>query len=369
MTSLHQTPLHELHARSGAKFTDFAGYEMPVQYAMGVKREHEHTRSACGVFDVSHMGQVVLTGEGCAEALETLVCADIVGLSPGRQRYALFTTQEGGVVDDLMVANQGDALHLVINAARRDIDITLLKTGLPDQVNVEVLSRALIAVQGPKACEVLKALNPETETMVFMDHRALALADIPVWLSRSGYTGEDGFEISVAEADAERLMEHLMAFESVEPIGLGARDSLRLEAGLCLYGNDLDEQTTPIEAGLHWAVGKARRQGGEREGGFPGADVILTQLANRDHLTQRVGLVVSGRAPVRAGSALFDEQDNQVGEISSGTFGPTLGKPIAMAYLPVEMTQNGTRVWADVRGKRHEMTVTAMPFVTPNYAR
>ncbi|MCM2130725.1 glycine cleavage system aminomethyltransferase GcvT [Larsenimonas rhizosphaerae] len=369
MTTPHRTPLYPLHEALGARFVPFAGYDMPVHYPAGVKQEHEHTRRACSLFDVSHMGQILLYGDEAAQALETLVCADLVDLAQGRQRYALFTTSTGGVYDDLMVANQGDCLYLVVNASRKDNDMALLRTGLSGDVRIDMQERALLALQGPQAVDVLADFNPAVRDMTFMDHQRMTFSDIPVWVSRAGYTGEDGFEISVSSEQAVELAQRLLAYEQVAPAGLGARDSLRLEAGLCLYGHDLTEHTTPIEAALPWAIGKARRQGGEREGGFPGGDVILTQLANRDHLQQRVGLIAEGRAPVREGAELYSEQDSRLGEVCSGGFGPTIGKPIAMAYLPVDFCQPGTRVWAEVRGKRHAMTVTTTPFVTPGYAR
>ncbi|MGL6252302.1 MAG: glycine cleavage system aminomethyltransferase GcvT, partial [Billgrantia desiderata] len=305
MSDLKRTPLYDLHLELGGKMVPFAGYEMPVQFPLGVKKEHEHTRNACGLFDVSHMGQLLLHGPNPAEALETLVCADIVGLPQGMQRYALFTAQEGGILDDLMVANPGDHLYLVVNAACKDQDIALLDMGLDDEHRVEVLDRALLALQGPKAADVMRRHCPQACELVFMQHDRFELAGVPVWVSRSGYTGEDGFEISVPAEEAEALARRLLAEEEVEAIGLGARDSLRLEAGLCLYGHDIDTETTPVEAGLVWAIGKARRHGGERPAGFPGADVILHQVDAKDHRRKRVGLLGEGRAPVREGADLY----------------------------------------------------------------
>ncbi|MGQ4879920.1 glycine cleavage system aminomethyltransferase GcvT [Billgrantia sp. LNSP4103-1] len=369
MSELKRTPLYDLHLELGGKMVPFASYEMPVQFALGVKKEHEHTRTACGLFDVSHMGQILLHGPDPASALETLVCADIVGLPEGMQRYALFTEHEGGILDDLMVANPGGPLYLVVNAACKDQDIALLDTGLDDEHRVEVLDRGLLALQGPKAAEVMRRHCPEACEMVFMQHGRFDMAGVPVWISRSGYTGEDGFEISVPAAEAEALARRLLAEEEVEAIGLGARDSLRLEAGLCLYGHDIDTETTPVEAGLIWAIGKARRHGGERSAGFPGADVILHQVDARDHRRKRVGLLGEGRAPVREGAELYAEDGRRIGKVTSGGFGPSVGKPVAMGYVDIEHAELGTTVHAEVRGKRLPMVVSKMPFVAPGYYR
>lgn len=370
MSDLKRTPLYDLHLELGGKMVPFASYDMPVQFPLGVKKEHEHTRSACGLFDVSHMGQLLLRGPRPAEALETLVCADIVSLPAGMQRYALFTGREGGILDDLMVANPGDGtLYLVVNAACKDQDIALLEMGLDDDHHVEVLDRALLALQGPKAVEVMRRHCPEACEMVFMQQGRFTMAGIPVWISRSGYTGEDGFEISVPADEAEGLARRLLAEEEVEAIGLGARDSLRLEAGLCLYGHDIDIETTPVEAGLIWAIGKDRRHGGERSAGFPGADVILHQVDAKDHRRKRVGLLGEGRAPVREGAELYGEDGRHIGKVTSGGFGPSVGKPVAMGYVDIAYAELGTIVEAEVRGKRLPMVVSRMPFVTPGYYR
>ncbi|WP_136067642.1 glycine cleavage system aminomethyltransferase GcvT [Modicisalibacter radicis] len=370
MTDLRTTPLHDLHLELGGKMVEFAGYHMPVQYPLGVKKEHEHTREACGLFDVSHMGQVMLRGPDPAQALESLVCADIVGLAEGSQRYALFTGTEGGILDDLMVAKVAeDQLYLVVNAACKAQDIAHLRTGLGGDHRIEELERGLLALQGPKAAAVMRRLCPAACELTFMQHARVAIGDIPVRISRSGYTGEDGFEISVPGEDAERLARLLLAEEEVEAIGLGARDSLRLEAGLCLYGHDIDQTTTPVEAGLIWAVGKPRRAGGEREAGFLGADVILHQIQARDHRRKRVGLLGEGRAPVREGAELFDADGHSIGQVTSGSFGPTVGRPVAMGYVAIESAEIGNVVHAEVRGKRLPMTVSRMPFVTPGYHR
>jgi len=369
MSELKHTPLHGLHRELGAKLVPFSGYEMPVQYPLGVKKEHEHTRSACGLFDVSHMGQLLLRGPSPAEALETLVPADIVGLEPGWQRYALFTSEAGGILDDLMVVNAGDHLYLVVNAACKEQDIAHLRRGLSAGHELEVLDRCLLALQGPKAAEVMSRLCPAACEMVFMQHGRFEIDGFSVWVSRSGYTGEDGFEISVAAEQSEALARRLLAESEVEAIGLGARDSLRLEAGLCLYGHDIDTETTPVEAGLVWAIGQPRRRGGERAGGFPGADVILHQMHAKDHQRKRVGLLGEGRAPVREGVELFDAEGGRIGIVTSGGFGPSVGRPVAMGYVAVSHAEIGTQVFADVRGKRLPMTVSRMPFVAPGYYR
>lgn len=369
MSELKHTPLHTLHGELGAKLVPFAGFDMPVQYPLGVKKEHEHTRSACGLFDVSHMGQLLLRGPSPAEALETLVPADILGLEKGWQRYALFTSEEGGILDDLMVVNAGDHLYLVVNAACREQDIAHLRRGLSEGHEIEVLDRGLLALQGPRAADVMARLCPTACEMVFMQHGRFSLEGIDVWISRSGYTGEDGFEISVAAEQSETLARRLLEEAEVEAIGLGARDSLRLEAGLCLYGHDIDTETTPVEAGLIWAIGKPRRQGGERPAGFPGADVILHQIEAKDHRRKRVGLLGEGRAPVREGAKLFDVDGNSIGVVTSGGFGPSVGQPVAMGYVTLAQSEPDTQVFADVRGKRLPMTVSRMPFVTPGYYR
>lgn len=368
MTQLNRTPLYDLHVELGAKLVPFAGYEMPVQYPLGVKREHEHTRSACGLFDVSHMGQLLLRGEDRAQALERLVPADVVELAEGWQRYGMFTNENGGILDDFMIVNAGDHLYLVVNAACKHEDIEHLRRHLPDN-ELDVLDRGLLALQGPKAADVMARLCPEACELVFMQHGRFEIDGMPVWISRSGYTGEDGFEISVAADHTEALARRLLAEEEVEAIGLGARDSLRLEAGLCLYGNDIDTTITPIEAGLNFAIGKPRRRGGEREGGFPGAEIILEQLASKSVKRKRVGLLGEGRAPVRQGTELFDADGNAIGRVTSGGFGPCVGKPVAMGYVDVAQAELGNVVHAEVRGKRLPMAVSRMPFVTSGYRR
>lgn len=364
------TPLHALHIEVGAKMVPFAGYDMPVQYPLGVKKEHLHTRDAAGLFDVSHMGQLRLHGEGAAAFLESLVPVDIIDLAQGKQRYAFFTNEQGGIMDDLMVANLGDHLFVVVNAACKEQDINHLQAHIPSDVELEVIDdRALLAIQGPKAAEVLARFQPVVAEMLFMDVQKLELLGEECIISRSGYTGEDGYEISVPADKAEALARALTAEQEVEWIGLGARDSLRLECGLCLYGHDLDQTTTPVEASLLWGIQKVRRTGGEREGGFPGADIILKQIESKDVSRKRVGLVGLTKAPVREGAELFDADGNKVGVVTSGTAGPSAGKPVSMAYLRADLTEIGTEVFAEVRGKLLPMAVEKMPFVPQRYYR
>ena len=365
-----KTPLHAVHLEAGAKMVPFAGYDMPVQYPLGVKKEHLHTRDAAGLFDVSHMGQLRLKGEGAAAALEALVPVDIIDLPSGKQRYAFFTNEQGGIMDDLMVANLGDHLFVVVNAACKAQDIAHLQANLPQGVELEVIEdRALLALQGPKAAEVLARFQPQVADMLFMDVKVLEIDGVECIVSRSGYTGEDGYEISVPSDQAAELANKLTACEEVEWIGLGARDSLRLECGLCLYGHDLDTTTTPVEASLLWGISKPRRADGERAGGFPGADIILKQIETKDVARKRVGLVGQTKAPVREGCKLFDAQDNEIGIATSGTAGPTAGKPVSMAYVATEFAAIGTEIFADVRGKKLPMIVEKMPFVPQRYYR
>ncbi|WBU60180.1 glycine cleavage system aminomethyltransferase GcvT [Paracoccus albus] len=373
MSDLKRTPLYDLHVSLGGKMVPFAGWEMPVQFPMGVMGEHLHTREKAGLFDVSHMGQVILrvpggTAADAAAVLETVVPANIVGLPEGRQRYGLFTNDQGGILDDLMIANRGDHLFLVVNAACADQDIALLQ-GL-DGLTVEpVTDRALLALQGPEAGRVFSAIIPEAASLKFMDVAILGWDGEELWVSRSGYTGEDGFEISVPAARAREFAETLLKDEAVAPIGLGARDSLRLEAGMPLYGHDMDAGVTPGAAALHWSIPKVRRQGGEREGGFPGADVILPELAE-GAAKVRVGLRPEGRAPIREGVAIFDAEDGgaEIGRVCSGGFGPSVGGPVAMAILPSTLSEGDT-VWAELRGKRIAVKIAALPFIKPDYKR
>jgi aminomethyltransferase len=373
---LKQTPLHALHVAHGGKMVPFAGYDMPVQYATGVLKEHLHTRAAAGLFDVSHMGQVTLRAksgkpEDAALALEKLVPMDILALAPGRQRYAQFTNKTGGILDDLMVANFGDHLFLVVNAACKNEDEAHLRAHLSDTCIIETLpDRALIALQGPKAADVLGKFCPEAPEMKFMDAGPHSVNGIACFVSRSGYTGEDGYEISIPNDQAEALTSALLDHPDVLPIGLGARDSLRLEAGLCLYSHDIDTTTTPIEGGLNWSIQKSRRTGGARAGGFFGSDKILAQL-DGGAPRKRIGLLPEGRAPVREGVLLFADATSteSIGSVTSGGFGPSLGAPIAMGYLPNAQAADGTTVFAELRGQRMPMKVSPMPFVPHSYKR
>jgi aminomethyltransferase len=373
---LKRTPLHALHVALGGKMVPFAGYDMPVQYSTGVLREHLHTRSHAGLFDVSHMGQIALrpkSGEvkDAALALERLVPQDIVAIAPGRQRYALLTSEDGGILDDLMVANFGSHLFLVVNAACKAADEAHLRAHLSDVCVIESLAdRALIALQGPKAESVLAKLGADIATMRFMDSGPRRIGDFDCFVSRSGYTGEDGFEISVPADKAEALAKALLAEPDVLPIGLGARDSLRLEAGLCLYGHDIDTTTTPVEGALEWSVQKSRRHGGARAGGFPGAEKILTQFG-QGAARRRVGLRPEGRAPVREGAVLFADSASSepIGAVTSGGFGPSLNAPVAMGYLPASHAALGSSVFAELRGQRLPLKVAPMPFVPNTYRR
>ena len=373
MSDLFHTPLHDLHLALGAKMVPFAGYAMPVQYPMGVLQEHLHTRNKAGLFDVSHMGQVIINGENyqaVAIALEALIPVDILGLDQDRQRYGFFTNDAGGILDDLMLANRGDHIFMVVNAGCKADDIAHMKANLSDVSVTEITDRALLALQGPAAEAVLSALDPKAASMRFMDVATLSLAGAECWVSRSGYTGEDGYEISVPAAQADTLAQELLAHTDVAPIGLGARDSLRLEGGLCLYGHDIDTETTPTQAALNWAIQRVRRSGGDRMGGFPGADVILAEL---DHgaARKRVGLLPEGRAPMREGVPLFAQANDEtpIGKITSGGFGPTVEAPIAMGYLPTEEAVEGAKVFGELRGKRLPLTVTSLPFTPANFKR
>jgi len=373
MTQLLHTPLHDLHVELGAKLVPFAGYAMPVQYPMGVMQEHLHTREKAGLFDVSHMGQVIVRGDdfaAAALALETLIPVDILGLEPDRQRYGFFTNEAGGIMDDLMLANRGDHVFVVVNAACKGADIAYMQTRLSGVTVTEITDRALLALQGPRAEMVMAGLDPKAAEMRFMEVATLSLGGVECWVSRSGYTGEDGYEISVPAAQANQLARQFLAHGDVAPIGLGARDSLRLEGGLCLYGHDIDARTTPTAAALNWAIQTVRRSGGAREGGFPGAAVVLGEIANGAG-TRRVGLLPQGRAPMREGVALFASTDDAapIGKITSGGFGPTLGAPMAMGYLPAAQAAIGTTVYGDLRGKRMPLTVAPLPFTPAHFKR
>ncbi|MBW6505974.1 MAG: glycine cleavage system aminomethyltransferase GcvT [Rhodobacteraceae bacterium] len=374
MADLLRTGLYDLHLRLGAKMVPFAGYEMPVQYPMGVLKEHLHTRAAAGLFDVGHMGQVILRPKGSYEAaalaLEALVPVDVLGVKPGRQRYGMFTNPQGGILDDLMFANRTDHIFVVVNAGCKDADVAHMRAHLSAACAVEYITdRALLALQGPAAETALARLVPGVAAMRFMDVGVFGWQGVELWVSRSGYTGEDGFEISLPDAVAVTFAEALLAMPEVAPVGLGARDSLRLEAGLCLYGHDIDTATSPVEANLGWAIQKARRAGGARAGGFPGAERILCELAEGP-ARRRVGLAPEGRAPMREGVEIYaaPEGGAPIGVISSGGFGPSVNAPVAMAYLPAGLPE-GTLVYGDVRGKRLPARIAPLPFQPTTFKR
>jgi aminomethyltransferase len=373
--ALKKTPLHALHLSLGARMVPFAGYDMPVQYPAGVMKEHLHTRAEAGLFDVSHMGQVIVKAksgsyEDAALALESLVPVDILGLAEGRQRYGFFTDDTGCILDDLMITHLDDHLFIVVNASCKEADLAHLQAHIGDQCDITLLNRALIALQGPRAVEVLAELWADVAAMKFMDVRHCRLHDVSCLVSRSGYSGEDGFEISIPVDKAEDVTMRLLEHPDVQAIGLGARDSLRLEAGLCLYGNDIDTTTSPVEAALEWAMQKARRGNGARAGGFPGSGRILSELEN-GAARRRVGLKPEGKAPVRGHAKLYADAEGKVeiGEVTSGGFGPSVEGPVAMGYVPLSHAAAGTLVYAEVRGKYLPTTVSALPFVTPTYKR
>jgi len=366
-----RTPLHALHLELGARMVPFAGYSMPVQYPAGLMAEHRHTREAAGLFDVSHMGQLRLAGAQAAAAFESLMPVDVIGLPEGKQRYGLLLSDEGTIIDDLMFVNRGKDIFVIVNGACKAGDLAHIQQRIGSRCEVIPMpERALLALQGPKAVNALSRLVPGVENLVFMTGGAFDWDGADLFVTRSGYTGEDGFEISVHAAKAEALARALLAQPEVKPIGLGARNSLRLEAGLCLYGNDIDLSTTPVEAGLNWAMQKVRRAGGARAGGFPGADKVLGQLdGTADMARKRVGLIALERVPVREHTELQDAQGQRIGEVTSGLLGPTIDKPIAMAYVVPALASPGTRINAIVRGKPVPMEVSAMPFVANRYYR
>ncbi len=355
--------LDAMHRELGARMVPFAGYHMPVQYPAGIIAEHCHTRARASLFDVSHMGQAVLRGDNPAADLESLVVGEIQGLAVGRTRYTMMTNDDGGIIDDLMVTNHANHLHLVVNASRKELDFAHIRERLSGRCDLEIRTdRVLLALQGPSAVKVMTRISPPCCHMLFMNTEPLTLAGISCLVTRSGYTGEDGFEISAPVDDAERLCRILLDEPEVRPAGLGARDSLRMEAGLCLYGNEIDKTTTPIEAGLMWAISRRRRS----EGGFPGADVILGQI--RNGVGRRlVGIVVDDKTPARAHATITDVDGNKIGEVTSGGYGPSVGAPIAMGYVGAEYTKPGTSVRLIVRSRPVPGKVVSLPFVEHRY--
>ncbi len=370
-TDLLTTPLNALHLERGARMVPFAGYSMPVQYPAGLMAEHHHTRTAAGLFDVSHMGQLRLVGPDAAAAFETLMPVDVIDLPVGKQRYGLLLNDDGGIIDDLMFVNRGEDIFVIVNGACKAGDIAHIQARIGQRCQVIPMpERALLALQGPQAVTALQRLVPGVEQLIFMTGAAHTWNGADLYITRSGYTGEDGFEISVPAEHADALARALLAQPEVQPIGLGARNSLRLEAGLCLYGNDIDTTTTPVEAALNWAMQKVRRTGGARAGGFPGAAKVLAQLdGSAPAQRKRVGLVALERIPVREHVALQAEDGTPLGEVTSGLLGPSIDKPVAMGYVQASHAAIGTRVHAIVRGKAVPMEVAAMPFVPNRYYR
>ncbi|UWQ82765.1 glycine cleavage system aminomethyltransferase GcvT [Leisingera caerulea] len=359
-----RTPLYDLHVELGGKMVDFAGWEMPVQYPMGIMGEHKQCREKAALFDVSHMGQVILRGDNVGEKLETLCPQAYASLKEGKARYGFFTNEDGGIMDDLIVSNAGDHYFVVVNAALRHQDIPHMQANLDGVEVTEIFDRALVAVQGPKAEDVVGALCPAARELKFMETTVADIDGAECRISRLGYTGEDGYEISIPEADAIRISKLFLAHDDCEPAGLGARDSLRLEAGLCLYGNDIDQSTSPIEASLAWAIQKRRKE----DGGFPGAARIQKELAEGPS-KKLVGIKPEGRAPARQGVEVQSEGGDTLGTITSGSFGPTVGGPVAMGYVAADHAAPGTKVNLIIRGKAQPAEIVALPFVTQNYKR
>ena len=370
-SSLLTTPLNDWHLELGARMVPFAGYSMPVQYPMGLMQEHLHTRSAAGLFDVSHMGQLRLVGPGAAAAFERLVPVDVAGLGLNKQRYGLLLNDAGGIIDDLMFVNRGEDIFVIVNGACKHGDLAHIEQHIGGLCTVQAqFDRALLALQGPQAVSALQRLIPGVAQLVFMTGMAAQWNGCrDIYLTRSGYTGEDGFEISLPAEVADAFARALMAQPGVKPVGLGARNSLRLEAGLCLYGNDIDTSTTPTEAGLNWAIQKVRRAGGERSGGFLGASTVLAQLDGQALTRRRVGLIAAERVPVREHTELQDLHGQRIGEVTSGLLAPSIDRPVAMGYVSPEHAALGTRIHAIVRGKAVPMDVVAMPFVPNRYHR
>jgi aminomethyltransferase len=369
-SSLLTTPLNGLHLELGARMVPFAGYSMPVQYPMGLMQEHLHTRHSAGLFDVSHMGQLRLVGPGAAAAFESLMPVDVIGLGVNKQRYGLLLNEAGGIIDDLMFVNRGEDIFVIVNGACKHGDLAHIQQHIGQRCTVDAqFDRALLALQGPLAVKALQRVVPGVETLVFMTGMAASWQGADLYITRSGYTGEDGFEISVPAHSADAFARALLAQPEVKPIGLGARNSLRLEAGLCLYGNDIDTTTTPVEAGLNWAMQKVRRSGGDRAGGYLGAATVMAQLDGQALSRRRVGLLAAERVPVREHVELQDAQGQRIGEVTSGLLGPSIDQPVAMGYVTPEHAAIGTRVNAIVRGKAVPMDVVTMPFVPNRYHR
>ncbi len=369
MAAAKTTPLIDLHMRLGGKLVDFAGYSLPVQYATGIIKEHLHTRSAAGLFDVSHMGQLVVSGDGAAQRLEAMLPIDAQALTQGKQTYTLLMNDVGGIIDDLIVTRWADdTFYLVVNAARLDVDLAVIREHLSGLEVEHRTDRALLALQGPAAVSVLADFAPELQTLPFMQGVWQEILGVECFVSRSGYTGEDGFELSIPGDSAEAIAQRLLENTAVKPIGLGARDTLRLEAGLCLYGHDLDESVSPVEAGLSWSIAKARRSAGERAGGFPGAERYFSEAANGPS-RRRVGLAIQRRAPVREGAQIIGPDDKELGNVSSGGFSPSLDKPVAMGYVNSEALAAGTPLRALHRGRSVDIAVSRLPFVEQRYYR
>ncbi|MCY4363945.1 MAG: glycine cleavage system aminomethyltransferase GcvT [Gammaproteobacteria bacterium] len=364
---LKKTPLYELHETHGARFVEFAGYSMPVQYRRGIREEHLHTRSSAGLFDVSHMGQIRLSGAGIENAMERLVTGDISAMAPFRQRYTLLTNRQGGIIDDLMLTRTPDSLFLMVNAACKEADFAYLEKALGPGYRLEMLSdRALLALQGPQAAEVLAGLYQGCETMPFLSAVEADLDGTPCLVNRCGYTGEDGYEISVPSVHARKLAETFLQDPAVELIGLGARDTLRLEAGLCLFGHDINPATTPVEAGLTWVVAKKYRRGDAVPAQFPGADIILQQLQTGTALVRR-GFTSQGKIPVRDGAGILNHEQRAVGWITSGGYGPSIGQPVAMGYIEQEYAAEGTELQVKIRNRLHGIRIVILPFVKHRY--
>lgn len=371
ISRLSRTPLYDLHCELGGKMVPFAGYEMPVQYTSGIIKEHLHTRNAASLFDVSHMGQVTIIGDNAISSLEKLVPVDLENLSQNHSTYALFTNDKGGILDDLIITRRSEnELMLVVNAACKHQDFVYLQKHIDKSCTLKMPEdRALLALQGPSAAAMLTELLPETKNLIFMRGCNVSLNGIDIYVTRSGYTGEDGFELSIANKDAEYIARQLLNFDEVKLAGLGARDSLRLEAGMCLYGHDLNTDTTPIDASLQWSIAKSRRNDGVKKGGFPGAEIILQQIQNGSAEYKRVGFDVKGRVPVREGAIVLNDEGVEVGKITSGGFSPSLKKPIAMGYLKSTQISNNSILKTVIRNKQIELSVATMPFVKHRYVR